>query len=169
MIRPNSVRAPPRTNVKSLRVLSCMSCCLFRNEAPSQEENQKTGSENRRRSAGWSIGLNISCTSVCNRAESTTGRGEVRTSAVGFNRRLYWKSAVGERLMFTSMKIKMLFIVFDGSSARETTHVYAARRKRCRDCPQKNTMHHRAPSADRDPRARTGAATSARTGEGSAD
>src|SRR6201987_2945390 len=86
MIRPNSVRAPLRTNVKSLRVLSCMSCCLFRNEAPSQEENQKTGSENRRRNTGWSIGLNISGTSVCNRAESTTRGDEVRPSAQYGNR-----------------------------------------------------------------------------------
>src|ERR1700751_4617566 len=74
MIKPNNVMVPPRTNVKSLLVLSCMSRCLLRNEAPNQEENQKTGSENRRRNTGWSIGLIISCASICNRSKSTTAK-----------------------------------------------------------------------------------------------
>src|SRR5690348_2229196 len=59
MMRPNNVRVPPRTNLKSSRLFSCSFHALLLSQQPNEEESQSVTSEMTKIRNGKSIGLNI--------------------------------------------------------------------------------------------------------------
>src|SRR5215471_11921898 len=58
MMRPRSVKVPPRRNINSSRLSPC-SCFLLPREPPIHAEIQEVNSEITRMRIGWSKGLNI--------------------------------------------------------------------------------------------------------------